>query len=422
MLEEIYRSEPFIKKLRDGVLGQYVDPFATFLVRHGYLQRTLRCRLAVVCDLGNWLDDQGLCLSEFNEQRVGRFIEYREERSGGRANYIRRGDGKTLSLLVDWLRSMQVIPKPLPLLPENKSIEDLILDYAQYLNAERGFTTTTVKRYSDVARQFLITQLKGDDFSPQKLNQNLVLTYICRCRKRFSPKHTQLISSVLRSFLIYQVVQGGISTELATCIPSTPSWRASHLPEFLSPSQVKRLLDSCDRCTPKGLRNYAILLLLIRLGLRASEALNLSLDDINWEQGEIEIHGKQRKRRLLPLPNDVGDALASYLQSARPSCDSRQIFIRTRAPYRGLQNPSNISSIVHRALLAAGLDPQHHGAHLLRYTAATTSLRNGATLFEIGDLLGHSSVDTTALYIKVDIERLKQLSVPWPTTKAGDVR
>jgi site-specific recombinase XerD len=211
------------------------------------------------------------------------------------------------------------------------------------------------------------------------------------------------------------MVNGKIKSEFTSYIPSTPSYRAVHLPGFLTQNQVNQLLSSCDQNTPPGCRNYAILLLLVRLGLRASEVLKLSLNDIDWQQGNIHIHGKREKLRVLPLPHEVGKAIAAYLKKERPNCSIRQIFIRSRAPYQSLRNSSNISSIVHRALLAAGLSPRHHGAHLLRYTAATESLRCGATLFEIGDLLGHCSMDTTALYTKVDIVRLQELAMPWPT-------
>ena len=193
-----------------------------------------------------------------------------------------------------------------------------------------------------------------------------------------------------------------------------PSWRAAYLPVFLVKSETKKLLRTCDRRTLKGRRNYAILLLLMHLGLRASEVLNLTLDNINWDMGELEIIGKGRKRRVLPLSDDVGTALTSYIRYARPKCLDRQVFIRSRAPYKSLGHPSSISMIVRKALIAAALKPQQMGALLLRYTAATETLRNGATLFEVGELLGHCSIDTTAIYTKIDVVALKELAKQWP--------
>ena len=218
----------------------------------------------------------------------------------------------------------------------------------------------------------------------------------------------------LRSFLRYLLMIGKIKIELANCIPAVPGRRSTHLPVFLVKSESKKLLKTCDRRTPKGRRNYALLLLLIRLGLRASEVRNLTLDNINWELGELDINGKGRKHRILPLPSDAGKALAFYIRYARPKCLDRQVFIRSCPPYKGLCHSSSISTIVRSALIAAGLHPQQKGAHLLRYTAAMETLSNGATLFEIGELLGHCSINTTAIYTKIDVVALRELAKPWP--------
>jgi len=219
--------------------------------------------------------------------------------------------------------------------------------------------------------------------------------------------------SSLRSFLQYLVMIGEIRAELANCIPAVPGWRAANLPVFLVKSESKKLLKTCDRRTTKGRRDYAILLLLMRLGLRASEVLNLTLDDINWDLGELNISGKGRKHRVLPLPVDVGKALAFYIRYVRPKCLYRQVFICVQPPYRCLGDSSTISTIVRRALIAADLHPRQKGAHLLRYTAAMDTLSNGATLFEVGELLGHCSIDTTAIYTKIDVAALRELAKPW---------
>ena len=301
--------------------------------------------------------------------------------------------------------------------PENKSVEEIVQAYRQYLDEDKGLSDSTIKRNTAVLYNFLIDQFGKSQVILAKITRNKILKYISSNSnmKRYCSKTVQTIASVIRSFLHYLVMIGKIRVELADCIPATPSWRASYLPVFLVKSEVKQLLGTCDRRTKTGCRNYAILLLLVRLGLRASEVLNLSLDDINWEAGELDILGKGRKHRVLPLPVDVGSAMASYLRYARPKPMGRQIFIRSRAPYRGLHHPSCISSIVRRALNAAKLKPQQMGAHLLRYTAAMETLDKGASLFEIGQLLGHCSVDTTALYTKINITALRELTRAWPT-------
>ena len=197
-------------------------------------------------------------------------------------------------------------------------------------------------------------------------------------------------------------------------MPTAPGWRKTQPPKWISPDEIERVLASCDRHSAIGQRDYAILLLLARLGLRAGEVLSLELDDIRWETAEITVCGKGRQRKRFPLPEDVGRAIATYLKLARPQCDSRRVFLRAKAPYRGLGHASTLDTIVTHALARAGLDPPLKGAHLFRHSLATRMLRNGATLTEIGQILHHASPDTTSIYAKVDIAGLRALAQPWP--------
>lgn len=297
----------------------------------------------------------------------------------------------------------------------NKSIEAIIGAYAKYLDEDKGLCASTILRNKNVTCDFLYKQFGENEFIPKNITPNVILTYIMKLKRRYKTKTLQLIVSVLRSFIRYLVMIGELSAEVVNSIPTIPAWRAAHLPVFLVKSESKKLLKTCDRRTPTGRRDYAILLLLMRLGLRASEVLNLTLDDMNWDRGELTIRGKGRKHRVLPLPEDVGNALALYIRYARPKCLDRQIFIRIHlSPPKCLGNASSISSIVRRALISAGLYPQQMGAHLLRYTAAMECLSHGATLFEIGELLGHCSIDTTATYTKINVVALRELAKPWP--------
>ena len=202
--------------------------------------------------------------------------------------------------------------------------------------------------------------------------------------------------------------------DLSVCIPSVPSWRGRHLPESLDQREVLRLLGSCDRRTKNGIRTYALLLMLVRLGLRASEVAHLSLDDIDWRTGTISVCGKGRRKAALPLPDDVGRALVAYIKRARPNVACRRVFLTARAPYRALAEAGTVNTTVRRALIKARLNPQVKGSHLLRYTAATECLRRGGTLPEVRELLRHRSVDTSAIYAKVDLQRLTALARPWP--------
>jgi site-specific recombinase XerD len=241
-----------------------------------------------------------------------------------------------------------------------------------------------------------------------------IVTYVQREAPRRSPKCAGLMITALRSFLRYLRFRGYIGTDLAACVPSIANWKFSSLPKFLQRHQVRQVLRVCDRRTSHGRRDYAILLLLARLGLRACEIVGLTLDDINWRTGEITIQGKGNRTSRLPLPSDVGAAIAAYLKKGRPVCSTRRVFLCTRAPRRAFANSIAVSTIVARRLRQTGFTGPHTGAHLFRHTLATQMLRSGASFDEIAQLLRHRSFNTTALYAKVDLSALRPLAQPWP--------
>jgi site-specific recombinase XerD len=211
---------------------------------------------------------------------------------------------------------------------------------------------------------------------------------------------------------LYQ--RGHLAINLSASVPTVAICRLLDLPHFLPPEQVERLLQSCDQSSPIGLRDYAVLLLLARLGLRAGEVVHLSLDAINWEAAAVLIRGKSSREDRLPLPEDVGQALANYLRNGRPECSSRRVFLRVNAPRQGFSSSVAICNIVRRALKRTGLSPHFKGAHLLRRSLATTMLRRGASLAQIGQILRHQQAQTTEIYAKVHLTALRALAQPWP--------
>lgn len=225
--------------------------------------------------------------------------------------------------------------------------------------------------------------------------------------------------TTLRSFFRFLFQEGETTTNLAGAVPTIRSWQLSGIPKYIDPGDVQRTIDGCDLTHPAGRRDRAMLLLIARLGLRASEVMALSLDDIDWRKGVLTIHGKGRLHDRLPLPADVGKALAVYLRRGRPACDSRKVFVRLRAPHRAFTNSATISTIVKRALHRVGLNPPLKGAHLLRHSLATGMLRGGASLAEIGQVLRHRSPNTTEIYAKVDISGLRTIARTWPS-KGGN--
>jgi integrase len=223
------------------------------------------------------------------------------------------------------------------------------------------------------------------------------------------------MGTVFRSFFRFLLQRGEIEIDLAASVPTVANWRLSTVPKYLTPKEIQAMLDACNQETSTGRRDYSILLLVARLGLRAGEVVALNLQHIDWRAGEITVPGKGLVHDRMPLPVDVGQALAAYLRRDRPrSCESRRVFIRMKAPRRGFANPSTVSTIVRRALERAGLEPPVKGAHLLRHSLATEMLRQGGSLAEIGEVLRHRVPNTTEIYAKVDFHGLRLLGLPWP--------
>jgi site-specific recombinase XerD len=287
-------------------------------------------------------------------------------------------------------------------------------EFRCYLLQERGLSQSTLHNYVPVVEQFLSERFGNRTPNLALLRAPDVTGFVTRYANRISPVRAKLMVTALRSFFCYLRYRGAISTDLAGCVPSVPSWSLSTLPRFLPTHQVERVLKCCDRKTSVGRRNYTVLLLLARLGLRASEVVGLNLDDIDWSTGQITIRGKGGKSAQLPLSAEVGEALAAYLRDDRPRCSTRRVFIRDRAPLVGFANSSTISSLVRRALKHAGVESAHTGAHVLRHSLATSLLRQGSSLDEIGELLRHESPNTTAIYAKVDVTALHTLALRWP--------
>jgi len=279
---------------------------------------------------------------------------------------------------------------------------------------ERGLSLAAQVNYLSFIMKFLHEHFGQGAIMFACLRAKDVIGFVQRHAPNLSPKSAALMVTALRNFLRYLQLRGDIAIDLSACVPSVATWQMSTLPKFLQPHQVQCVLDNCDRQTSQGQRNYAILLLLARLGFRACEVVALKLDDINWDAAEITVQGKGSRRAKLPLPHDVGEALAIYLKQGRPSCTSRCVFIRLKAPRQGFANSIAISTLVARALKKAGVQAPYTGAHLFRHTLATQMLRQGASMEEISQLLRHQSFNTTAIYAKVDLTALRPLAQPWP--------
>jgi len=306
------------------------------------------------------------------------------------------------------------VPRPAPATVECPR-ERVVLEFARYLVEERALSQASLDNSLPFVRSFLAHRFGAGPVVLGDLRAPDVTRFLVRKVHTVGASRAKLMVGALRSFFRFLRWRGDIAIDLAFAVPRVADWRLSSLPKSLPAGDVERLIMSCRRATVTGQRDYALLLLLARLGLRAGEVVALTLDDIDWDAGELKVRGKGGREDRLPIPRDVGRAMATYLRQGRPrDCTTRRFFIRRKAPLRGFASSVAVCTIVRRALERAGITSPHKGAHLLRHSLATEMLRRGAPLAEIGEVLRHRLVDTTAIYAKVDLVALRALAQPWP--------
>ena len=394
-----------------GPLEVFVSGFAAELARLGYRSTPATFQLQLMAHASRWLQREGVGADALTSEVVERFLA--ERRAAGYTNYV---TARAMAPLLGYLRGLGVAPAASPRVVVG-AVDVLLADYREYLAVERGLTPDTIEGYVLAVRPFLDDRLHhGDELDLDGLTAAGVVAFVverCPAQSRGAAKMTV---TALRSLLGFLHLRGLIAGPLADAVPSSASWRLSGLPRALEPEQLDALLACCDRGSSTGRRDYAVLVLLARLGLRAGEVAALRLDDVDWRAGELRITGKGRRAERLPLPSDVGEAIVAYLQDGRPATAlDRSLIVRVRAPHLGLTT-GGITQIVFSAAARAGLGPIH--SHRLRHTAATQMLRAGASLEEVGQVLRHRQVLTTAIYAKVDRDALRQLAWPWPEVRS----
>jgi len=393
------------KRIQGNPLECQLRTFATFLRESGYRTRTIQDKLYLLAAFGWWLGQSRRTMADIDEQLVQTFSKHKHK--------TRRFDLATLAQFLDHLRKYDVIPHR-KLVAEQSPPADILNAYERYLRSERGVIPATIIEYRSYARKFLVDRFGGERIFLSDLKASDVCSFVLRNGRSLGIKRAQLLATAFRSFLRFLFQKGEIGVDLAAAVPSIPNWPQSSLPKYLNPEEVQRVLKACDLGTPMGRRDYAILLLLARLGLRAGEVVALQFEDINWRTGEILVRGKGMRLDRMPLPDDTGNALASYLRRDRPACPTRRVFVCMKAPHRGLAAHGTVGTIVRCAIERANLHPPRKGAHVLRHSLATSMLRSGATMGEIGEVLRHRSPNTTEIYAKVDFDGLRSLAHPWP--------
>ena len=406
--EEYLRRSRLFRRLRSGPYGQFVERYAARLVEDGLVRHGTWRSFNLVSGLLSWISSRRGALADLDEGSVEQYLRHRAGKQS-----IQPGDRSALKRWLSVLREEGAIAPAV--LPPFTPHDRIFNEFDAYLRTQRGLAPKSIVRHLPVIRRFLLEVCPAGDDDLGKINQEKVIRYIERHAGDWSPSTGKGMCWSVRAFLRYLHHQGLNPHALADCVPSMRRWKLASLPTFLPAAQVQRVLDGCDRATPMGRRDYAILMMLAKLGLRADEVATLTLDDIDWRASEMLIRAKGRQRARMPIPPDVGAAIVAYLRNGRPKSSCRRLFIRTLAPYVGFASGCAITMIAKTALDRVGIEGcAHRGAHIFRHSLATELLRSGATLTEIGQLLRHLSHDTTRIYAKVDIEALRTLSLPWP--------
>jgi site-specific recombinase XerD len=406
-----YLSSDYIQSARFGSLSPYVKPYITLVLNKGYKQTTILKQLRLIARLNRWLLRTDFDLGGLDERVLEHFRRCDQKQRRTPANGARLVLQRLLSVLRD---AKVALPAERSSIPQT-AVQCLTQRYRRHLLDDQGLAESTVANYAWHVQKFLSEQFGVGAVNLTSLQAEDATRFIQQTARDHSTRHAHHLVAALRSFFRFLHYQGEIETDLAPALPKVANWALSSLPKYISADAVQRVLDKCDRQTAVGRRDYAVLLLLARLGMRGGEVLRLNLEDIDWHNARIIIRvSKGPGWTQLPLTAEVGAAIARYLRHDRPRCDCRRIFLRARAPHLALSRTAVIASLVRRAMKKAGIESARKGAHLFRHSLATDMLRRGASLNEIGELLRHRSPNSTAVYAKVELTSLRPLALSWP--------
>jgi integrase/recombinase XerD len=408
-MQESYESARAIARAAQGPLSAHLEAYVSSLMQQRYSAHVVCMKARSARGFSAWLARQRIEARDADEHAVAL---YRRERA--RAHRVWSGESHALGQLLNFLRERGVIAVSMTVAEVTPT--DRVVDrFKKHLLDVRGLAAHTISMHATRARRFLIEQVGSDASDLKTIRAADVITFVRHQARSHQPAELKRMTTALRSFLRYAQLQGDVEPGVVAAVPSVASWATTPaLPRGISAEHARRALDACDRHTAIGRRDYAVLLLLARLGLRAGEVVALLLDDVDWDAGRMRVRGKGGCEAWLPLPTDVGEAIAAYLQHGRPNAPDRHLFLRASAPIRGLKSGMAVASIVAHALRNADIDTPRRGAHQFRHALATQMLRRGASLVEIGELLRHRSPQTTAIYARVDLVALRALALPWP--------
>ena len=412
-MERTYESAAALVGGATGPLAPHLGLFVALLISQQYTASVTYIKARHTLALDRWLTKRRIVLTGLTDVHLEAYQQRRRRRQQCIQPGTRRIEWCAVTQLLQFLRDQGVCPI---VRAQTTAAGDLVASYLRYLQDQQGLATTTIERYTTVAKHFLDEQFGSGAVDLSALRANDGIAFIRRQAKRLQPPALKCVTNALRSFLRYAQYRGEVTTGLAAAVPAVAAWATTPaLPKAISPEHAQQAIDSCNLRTAAGLRDRAVLLLLARLGLRAHEIIALQLEDCDWDCGHLRIRSKCRREQLLPIPVDVGEAIAAYLRHGRPQTPIRDLFLRSMAPIRGLMPGSDgVGTIVRHALQRAGVVSPHRGSHQFRHALAVRMLQRGASLAEIGEVLRHQSPQTTSIYARVDIEALRPLAQPWP--------
>jgi integrase/recombinase XerD len=411
MIASYFKWRQSLTRLLSTPAGPHLSSLAEELETQGFTYWILRARLRGAAHFSDWSRRQGRAIEQLHESMLEEFKAHLGTcRCPRPLRSCSHDDVKILAgarALLDYLRRRGLITPP----PPKKEADPpaLISGFCDWMQSQRGTQEKTLRQYSVVIKNAL--DALGVD--PSCYSAESIRTYILSRIKGRSRANVKETTSVMRMFLRYLIAQGKCRAGMDDAVPTVAMWRLSALPRYLPATDVDRVIAACGRDTAVGLRDRAAVLLLARLGLRAGDIVKMNLDDIDWTHASVRVSGKSRREVKLPLTQEVGEAILEYLRKGRPPVQDTRIFIRMAAPWRPL-GVSSVSALVARGIARAGVETPFRGAHVLRHSAATEILRQGATLQQVGAVLRHRYLDTTAHYAKVDVNRLRAIVLPWP--------
>ncbi len=413
VIESIYISKSVIEELRRSPYSIFVERLAEEFLNDGYKPHNLKSTFSILLPFIRWCAHEQISPRQFRRHHARAFIEEYSRthkcESNGRIRCLQR-----LLKLVERQYSTVIIETEVPPYLKSKYVRSAVQEFGIYMRNEKGLTPTSIQRFSTTTAQFLSFAFKTRKVNSKEIDHKTILNFFRVRGAKFRDQTLKGDASALRAYFRFLYGNRRTKTDLSAVVPQIAGWRNQNLIHTVSEDEIISLLESCDQSHSIGVRDYAILLLLIRYGLRPIEIAHMKLSDLSKADKKIVVKGKGQRVSVLPLEPDVQAAIDRYLQCARPPSNSKMLFLTGKAPFSSFAHSSAISSIVRHAIERAGLKVKVHGARLLRYSVASAILNRGGNLMEVAELLRHSSLNTTARYTRLDFKKLQAVTRPWP--------